>query len=117
MSARLDFTIEKRARFYREIDLQDLYGNPVSLIGLNVACTIKESYSTVTTLFVLTQANGGVLVVDALNGKVGLWIPSNQTDIVQNNGVYDIQIQDPLYPTLDSTRLLQGNIVFSYGVT
>ena len=117
MVARHDFVIEKKGKFYKEIDLVNQNREPISLVGREVKCIIKESHATETILHTLTEANGGVIVLDDANGLIALFISSTDTDIQADVGVYDIIRLDPLNPTLDNERILEGKITYSKGVT
>jgi hypothetical protein len=117
MAERFDMVIEKKAKFYKEIDLQDANGNPISSIGRLIKCVIKESYATETILFTLTEENGGILVLDDALGKIALVILSDATDVDADFGVYDLIRIDEIVPLLGNERLLEGKITFSKGVS
>lgn len=114
---RFDLVVEKRSQFYKELDVMDEDGNPIDLTSLVLICTIRESLETSTNLFQLTEANGGIVVLDALHGKMALYISSTDTNIVASNGVYDVVQSDPAYPLLDNYRLMHGLVKFSKGLT
>lgn len=116
MALRQDFVIEKGAVFAREINIVDANNAPVSLVGKNIACIIKESLSTSTVLFHLTEANGGVTVVNDAEGKVALYISAADTNVEASHGVYNILRIDDEYPLLDIERILEGRIAFTEGV-
>jgi hypothetical protein len=59
---RKDITITKGSRYYELFQTTDSDGSPRSLDGKKIYCNIKESLSTATYLFQLTEANGGITV-------------------------------------------------------
>ena len=79
-------------------------------------CVIKESFETETILHTLTEANGGVTVLDDPQGKVGLFIASADTvAITADFAVYTIVKLDTNFPTLDNERILEGRIIYKKG--
>ncbi len=114
-AARLDLIIEKKARFYVELNLVDMNDNPVSLVGKTIEVVIKESLMTETILHHLTETNDGVRVLNDATGKVGLFIGSTATDVEADFGFYTIIRVDPNYPTLDNERLMEGRIIYKKG--
>lgn len=114
-AARLDLVIEKRAKFYREINLVYSDGSPRSLVGKKIKCIIRESYETETALHTLTEANSGIEVLDDALGKVALVIFADNTDVNADYGVYDVIEYDELFPDEEIDRILQGRITYDKG--
>lgn len=117
MSARQDFVIQKRAKFYKELDLTDDLGAPIDLTHKTIRARIKESYATSQFLHDLTVANGGIVVLDSLNGKVALYISAEDTDVDADFGVYDVVEVDNVNYTSDIERFLEGRVEYSKGVS
>lgn len=116
-SIRIDFVIEKRSRFYKQIDLITNDGVPISLVGKTVEATIKESSATETVLHSLTETNGGIEVIDDALGQIALFISGEYTDVEADIGVYDIKLIDTLTPGIDDERLMEGTITYTKGIT
>lgn len=117
MAERYDFTIEKGAKFYREMNLTTDANAPVSLVGKTLRCQIKESYETETVLHDLTEANGGIDILDDAVGRFALVIGSTDTKVDADYAVYDILKIDTAFPELDNERVLQGQITYLKGST
>ncbi len=116
-AVRYDLEINKRSQFYKEIDLTDGNGVAIPLTGLTIIVTIRESLETLTNLYQLTVGNGGVTILDSLNGKIALYISSTDTDIVPSNGVYDLIQQTIAYPPLDNVKIMYGKVNFNKGLS
>jgi len=114
---RLDLTIYKGSRFYQEFQQVEDDLAPIPLTDKTVKCCIKESFKSSVNLFELTEANGGTVIVDRPNGVFGILLNSDQTNISQTVGIYDIMLIDIDHPTIDSERIVEGKILFSAGVT
>ena len=114
---RLDLIVYKGSRFYQEFQQVEDDLSPMPLTDKTVKCYIKESLKSSVRLFELTEGKGGTVIVDRLNGIFGIQINSDQTDIAQTVGIYDIMLIDINHPTIDSERIVEGKILFSEGVT
>lgn len=117
MAVRHDFQIEKGAKFYKEFELDLADDNPESLVDYEIRCYIKESPNTTTKLHELTEANGGIVVLDDPAGKFAITIPADETNVDADFGWYDIVKIDSNYPDSETTRLLEGRIEYLPGVT
>ena len=114
---RYDLVIQKKAKFYQEFQQVQDDMRPISLVGKTLKCTVKESFSSSIIIHELTEANQGMVKVDAANGVFGMFIPANQTDVPYDYAVYDIIIQDNMYPTTETERVVEGKITYTKGVT
>lgn len=117
MAVRHDFTIEKRAKFYKEFELSLANLNAESMVGFEIRCYIKESPNTTTILHTLTEANGGVVILDDPSGKFAIQIASEDTDVDADFAWYDIVKIDSAYPDEETQRLIQGKIKYDAGIT
>lgn len=116
MTARLDFVIEKGAKFHQKIDITADNGLPRDMTGKTIACIIKESIATDTILHNLTEANSGVEILDRSQGKISLNIYADETaevDVIV--GFYTIIEYDNLFPEEEINRLLEGKVFYSGG--
>lgn len=113
----LPLTIYKGVKFYQEFQLLQDDESVVSLVGKTLKCTIKESFNAATVLHNLTEANGGVVKVDAANGIFAILITSDLTNVSVSKGVYDIISINDDYPTIETELLIRGAIVYINGVT
>lgn len=117
VAARQDFVIEKGARFYKEIQLTDDAGTPVTLVGKKIKFTAKESTATSTKLHDLTEDNSGIQVLDDALGNVAIYISAEDTGAIEADyGWYNITEIDEDYPDEEIERLLEGKITYSKGV-
>lgn len=117
VAERVDFIVQKGAKFYQEFQLTEDDGfTPISLAGKKIECNIKKSYNASSSLFNLTEANGGTSRLDAANGIFCISIESNRTNIAINTGVYNIKIIDDDYPTIETERIVEGTLKFTSDV-
>ena len=116
MTDRYDFTINKKAIFEKDIYLTDINNVPIDLTTKSVRCIIKESKSTESILFDLTNINGGALIIEPLLGHIRLFINTEDTDIEPLSGFYEVVIFDTGYFSTTADRLLEGFITFSEGL-
>lgn len=115
-AATLNLEIEKKAKFYKEMQITLSDGSGKSLEGKVIYCNIKESTATDTYLFQLTEANGGIIVLDDSEGRFALSIDADETDISADFGVYNVWEETEAEPETEDERVLQGKIVFSKGI-
>lgn len=116
MTARKDFTIEKGIKFYKELQLTKEDGTAKTLVGKEVKCIIKESKETATKLHELTEANGGIEVIDDTNGIFALYIPADDTLVDADFGFYDLLEIDSTYPDTETEKVLYGRITYVKGM-
>lgn len=115
-AVRIDFPVQKGAKFYQEFQLTEDGTVPISLEGHKLECTIKQSYNASVNLFLLTEANGGVAKLDIANGKFCIYIESNRTNIPVSHAVYNIKLIDDAYPTTETERIIEGVLTFTKDV-
>lgn len=113
-----DLEICKRANLYQPFRVKDFEDNLVVVAGrdFSIACRIKESHSTDSELFYLTEENGGIVVDEPL-GIFSISIPATDTDVNEDTGVYDVLFVDTNNPEIIKERILEGQISFTEGVT
>ena len=116
-AGRLDFIIEKGAKFYRRMQLKNDDGTTRTLEGYVVKCQIRESYETSTILHELTEANGGIEVLDDPNASFAVSIDALYTSPDADYAVYDIIVQNEEFLDREVERVLSGKIIYSKGVT
>lgn len=118
LAARRDLTIEKKARFVKEFQIMLEDGiTPKTLVGYLVKCVIKESTATETALHTLTEANGGVEIIDDALGKFKLYIPADETDVSADFARYDIVRIDEAFPDEETDRVIWGHIIYTKGIS
>lgn len=113
----INIEIEKKVKYYQAFDIELDDGTPVSLVGKTIECIIKESYETSENIFHLTEANGGILVLNDALGKIALVVPASQTNVVQDYGVFDVVAIGSSNPTVERERILEGKVRFTEGAT
>lgn len=121
MAVRHDFVMEVGAKFYKEFALNLADNNVESLVGFRIQGVIKESLETTTPMFTLTEANGGIVILDDPSGTFAMSIDADAVAAAHLAagkpvaGWYVIEKVDENYPTQETQRLLQGRITFDIG--
>lgn len=115
-AARQDIVIEKGSRFYKKFQAIQFDGSVRNLVGKKIYCNIKESTATDTYLYQLTEANGGIVVLDDALGIFALLIDADDTEIAADFGVFNVMEEDEINPVEEDDRILQGRVEFSKGV-
>ena len=112
-----DLVIRKGGKFYQEFQQVQDNGVPIPLTNKLLKGRVKESLKSPTVLHDLTEENGGMVIVDELNGVFGMLIRSDQSNVAADYGIYDIMAIDKDYPTLESEYLVMGKVTYTTGVT
>lgn len=113
-AGRWDFKLEQGITFSKTITYSDSADALVNLTGYTARMKIKESKECSTALVSLTTENGGITLGGA-SGTIVLSISDSETQALDfETGVYDLKIIDG---SSDKTRLLEGDVIFSKGVT
>jgi len=107
--------IEQGADFLVPLIWKDSLGVVINLTGFTAKLQVRETYGDPSLLLEMTTENGGISI-DGLNGKVTLFLTGEQTQIINwEGGVYDLLLSKT--STGKDTRLMQGTIIVSPGVT
>lgn len=112
-----ELCINKGTKFYKVIETNKYDNTDFSLDGKILECVIKESLSTRTKLFHLTEENEGIHIIDKVTGLIALSIDADKTNVDVDTGFYTIFEKDLFYPLEDRTAILYGSIVFNKGVS
>ena len=107
----LDLFIDQGSDYNNQIALDDANGHAYNLVGFSVSSSAKASYYNPNTAFIFTAT-----VYDPLNGIIQLSANSAVTANVSamSKLIYDVIVTDP---TGLKSRVLEGNIFISPGVT
>ncbi len=108
----LDFIVEKGAKFSKTLTLEYSNGTTRDLTGKTMKCVIKESTATDTILFTLTEANGGVEIIDATGGELAIHIDADDTNVAVDYGVYTLSEADDDALLTDIEYILKGKVIF-----
>lgn len=111
-----NLTIEKKIKFYQVLQITHPDGTGKNLVGKKIRCMIKESYSTDEYLHDLTEANGGVQVLNDATGEFALYIPADETNKDALTAVYDIVEINEEYPDEETEKVMYGKIIYIKGV-
>lgn len=114
---RHDLVVRKGGKFYVEFQQVQDDMTHISLAGKTLKGRVKESLKSPTVLHDLTEANGGLVIVDEANGIFGMLLRSDQTNVTADYGIYDIMAIDDDYPTIESEYIVEGKITYTTGVT
>lgn len=114
----MDIFIEQGADWFLPVAWQDTDGNPLPLTGYTAAMQVRSTPESPDTVFDLTSATGGGIVINEADGTLAVYIPAAQslaaTPPAHDVGVYDLVITAP---NGQRTRLLAGRVTFSPAVT
>jgi hypothetical protein len=111
-AAKYDFLIEQGATFSRQITWRDSLGEPIDLTGYAARMQIRRSITAPEPMVNLTTENGGIFL-DGESGNVNILISASQTQAMNSNGVYDLELVNGDVVT----RLIEGVVELSKGVT
>lgn len=90
-----NITCEQGSTFTRTFTIYEPDGEtPYDLTGFSSRMKIRRDYDSNEILFSGTVANG-VLLIDALLGKITIDLTAPQTSAMTRDGVYDLEIFDP----------------------
>ena len=115
-AARIDLVIEQGADWSHVFNLY-VPGNtaqPMDLTGYKAAMQIRSAVAAAVPLVVLTDVNG-LIVFTPLQGRIACSLSAAATGAMTlGYAVYDMQITSPAGIV---TRLVQGGVTLSFGVT
>lgn len=112
----IPLTIYQGASFYKEWELKDKEGNPISLTGCSAQMQIRKKIDSAESLLDLTTENG-LLFISSTAEKTtyGIDIPPEDTQtLVEKKAVYDLEI---VFADGGVARIQQGPIVVDMEVT
>lgn len=89
-------------------------GVPINFTGYTAQMMGRLTYSSIIPFFNLTTENGGITLNST--GKIELYISSEETELLIDNGVYDLKLIPPSGEE-NAIRLLMGAITISLEVT
>lgn len=115
MAGKLNLTINQGETFTHILKWSDENNTPVNLTGYTAKLQIREKPEAVNPLIELSTENGGIIFSLVEVGTFTLTISSTATTaITWNTGVYDLLM---IAPDLTVTRLIEGRVTVSKGVT
>lgn len=113
-AAQHDLIIEKSATFKRKLVWRDKSKKPINLTGYAAKMQVRSAAGAVDVLLELSTVNGRI-VLGTVNGSITLVVTAAVTSLVTwTSGVYDLKL---VAPDGTETRLIEGNITVSAGVT
>jgi hypothetical protein len=111
---KLNLTIYQGATFRRVVRLADDAGEAINLTGAVARMHIRATVDATDTLIELDDSNGRAVVTDAANGEITLMIADEDTGLLTDGGVYDLEIE---YSNGTVDRVLYGKATLSKEVT
>lgn len=106
--------IEIGATYRYTLIWKDSAGVVINLTGCTAKLHIREAKDSPTYLIELSTENSRITITP-LEGKIDLYISDETTDtLTGTGGFYDLKIY---HPNGDETRLVEGKVKFSPGVT
>lgn len=124
-----DFKIEQGADFDPVIqylnpppdpdNAPDTPGTPIDITGFDARMKVRTGSKTGVVFIDLDIAGGGIIILDAVNGKFQIQLDAAATDALttadfQGGAFYDFEIVDTAGRVI---RLIEGTISFSLNVT
>jgi hypothetical protein len=108
----INLQIEKGTDFFAIFTLRDEYGEFINLNAHNVAAAFSNSYIS------SNKQNFIINVIDAAQGTIEIKLTALQTSVLKlQRYVYDIVVTSPVNLGGKKTRVVQGVIEVSPGVT
>ncbi len=109
MAAFQELLIEQGASFSTTVNVEDTAGAAINLSGYSAASQMRKSYYTSTNTTITATVTGNA------NGEITLSMtPANTANLTPGRQVFDLLITSP---TGEKTRVIEGIIVISPGVT
>ena len=113
-AAKYNLEVEQGATFTLALAYKDANDVPINLTGYSARMQIRHKAGSASALIDATTANGKIVLV-AADGGITVTVPATDTDaLTVTTGVYDLEIEDASSVV---TRLLQGTVAISKGVT
>lgn len=111
-----DFIIEQGATWIRRIAVEDGAGDPwADLSDYEIRMSIRETYTSITTIIDLTQANARIRSTDLPNAIFTLYLTAADTAALGFGlAKYDVELEDASGVV---TRLLEGDVSLAKEVT
>lgn len=118
MSAPVDnITICQGAVWSQSYEYKESDGTtPIDITGAYIAMQIRPTIGDSTVIETLTTSNGKITITDAVNGAFRIDLDANETELITQSGVYDIELS-PGGDTSATVRLVQGSMTLSLEVT
>lgn len=108
----INLKVEKGTDFSKVFTLKDEYGDPINLTSYSVSAFYSHSYVSLTIYNFTSQ------IIDPLNGQIKISLTAQQTSLLKlPRYVYDIIITSPIEFGGIKTRVYEGVMVVSPGVT
>lgn len=109
-----NIVIKKGATFTKQLRWKDANGAVINLTGYTARMQIRETVDSASFIIELTNANSRITLGGAL-GTITLTISAADTmSIVQNSGVYDLEIVSASGVV---TRLIEGEVLITNNAT
>lgn len=113
LAGNYNFTIEQGAHFERIVTIKNPDGTLYNLTGFSARMQIRTEIDSEEYLIELTTGNGKIALGGA-SGTITLVLLASETEILQTDGVYDIEIIDGANRVY---RVLKGKIRLELEVT
>jgi hypothetical protein len=108
----INFNIDAGADFSAELTLTDDNGLPINLTSFALAAKYSKSYTNA------TKTTINISIVNAAAGKIKITLTAAQTALMTSpRYVYDVVITAPINFGGTKTRVIEGLLYVSQGVT
>lgn len=115
MTTKLNLKINQGATYKHTIYWTNDADLPINILGFTARMQARLTHSSTNSLIDLTTENGRIIIGNATNGEIRLYISAADTaNMDWSSGVYDLEMVSPLG---DVTRLIEGKISVSKEVT
>lgn len=90
MSNAVNLFVDQGADYYRTMTVIDIHNSPLDISNYTIKGQIRKNYTST------TNANFNMLILDAVNGKIGMGLNNTTTQSLSEiRYVYDIEITSP----------------------
>ena len=115
MAGKLNLKINQGETFRHGIFWKDAEEVAINITGFTARMHIRERLESATTLMELTTENGRIVIVNAVEGEIRLYITAADSTLISwAAGVYDLEM---VSPSGEVTRLIEGKVTVSKEVT
>jgi len=106
--------IEKGATYKHSLIWKDGTGVLMDLVDCQAKMQVREAVESDIVLIELSTSNGRITIIP-VEGKIDLYVSDEDSSILETvGGVYDLEIY---HPNGETTRLIEGKIIFKPEVT
>ena len=115
MPTKYNMNIIRGSRYLKEFLYQTSSKAAIDLTGLDARMQIRRREKSPTIEIELTTTNGRI-ILGTTDGKINIILTAVETETINNNGVYDLELYDNADPDIVDT-ILEGAVTVNDGIT